>query len=176
MSAYGIVPSDLDVRLSPVDRVQLTDSVTAPTGVENTTITQSAIDNAEVKLHGYAGKYYAIPIVASGDATIAEAAALTALVKRMIIAIAAYDLMARKPEWLESQQSNYWAQLNKETLAWLQGLSDKARPVVLPGAFERAVQIATSGGAAVSSDSSLFGRSSGGYSDYCTSDTDPRAS
>jgi len=159
MNVYGIVPTDLNSRLSPQRRIELTDSETAPTGTENTATTQATIDSAVVRFHGAAGKYYAVPIAPRGDATIAEATDLTALVKRIVIAIAAYDLMALKPEWLNNgSEAGYWLALNSSNEKTLAGLASKDRGFVLPAALERAVPTSTSGGASMLSDTSLFSR------------------
>src|SRR6266849_1512216 len=115
MSAYSIVPADLDVRISPARRIELTDSETTPTGSENTGITQAAIDRAEARFHNAAGEYYIVPLIARTDAPALEATALSVTIKDAIVALAAYDLMSRKPEWLDrGEQSFYWKQLNKQ--------------------------------------------------------------
>ena len=159
MNAYGIVPTDLDLRISPQRRIDLTDSETAPTGSENTTVTQEVIDRAVTKFHAFAGRYYQLPITPRADADPEEIVLLPDLVKRTVVAIAAYDLMALKPEWLDrGEQQPYWAALNKETNAFLAGLSDRNRPVVLPAAEERLIPTETSGGALMTSDTSLFTR------------------
>ncbi len=150
MSAYGIVPSDLNARLSPQRRIELTDSETAPTGMEDTALTQATIDGAEVKFHQAAGIFYELPVVADPTCTTFEAAELPKIVRRVIIAIAAYDLMALKPELLEnSERALYWSALNKESLAFLDGLQAQARTKKLPGAAQRAVPNPSTGGATV---------------------------
>jgi hypothetical protein len=161
MSVYGIGPSDLDPRVSSETRIQLTDSVTAPAGVEDTAKTQEVIDNAEVKLHGAAAIYYQVPIAPRGDATIFEAAQLVALTKRMVVQIAAYDLMALKPTFLTSgEESKYWLALNKESSDWLDGLASSKRLTRLAAAQERTVATQFSVGAKAQSDPSMFGRCS----------------
>jgi hypothetical protein len=161
MSAYGIVPSDLDVRLSPQRRIDLTDSETAPTGTENVGITNAAITNAEALFHGAAGIYYVTPIVPSADATPAEALELVAIVKRMIVGITAYDLMSRKPEWLQqSNESTFWGTLFKANQAWLAGFTDPKRLTKLRAAQEVIIQEPTTGGARTLSDYSIFSRDS----------------
>jgi hypothetical protein len=152
MSSYGIVPTDLNRLLSPNRRIELTDSETAPTGAENTTLTQATIDNAEAKFHQAAGVYYAIPVAARSDATSFEVTELQKIVKRLIEDIAAYDLMALKPEFLEhSEQGFYWSQLNKANNRFLEGLQSPARSIKLPAAVQRDVPTVTTGGASTAS-------------------------
>jgi len=161
MSVYGIVPADLNTRLSPQRRIQLTDDETTPTGTENTTTTNGAIANAETVLHASAGIYYVTPLVATSDATAAEVSELAAMVKQMVVAIASYNLMALKPEWLQgSNENQYWFRLDKSNQAWLAGLSDPKRPTKLRAAQEVVIPTPTSGGAQVTSDMPTFTRCS----------------
>jgi hypothetical protein len=149
MSSYGVVPGDLDRLLSPNRRIELTDSETAPTGTENTAITQAAIDNAEVKFHQAAGVYYAIPIAARPDATSFEVTELQKMVKNIVEDIAAYDLVARKPENMENaiEGSGYWAGIDKKSQRFLEGLQSKDRSRKLPAAMQRTYATVTTGGA-----------------------------
>jgi hypothetical protein len=157
MSVYGIVPADLNPWLSSRRRIQLTDDELAPTGVENTAVTQATIDNAERKLHLAGGVYYQTPITPRSGATAAEIAELPLIVKDLVGRIASYDLMARKPEFLEqSERGLYWSQLNKANMSFLDGLQSPNRSRKIPAAAERAEPTTTTGGASVVALSSMF--------------------
>jgi phage gp36-like protein len=147
VSAYGITEADLVKRITVKLLAQLTDD-TAGASADLAVIAE-AITAAEAELHSYASVYYVVPI--------AEDSPDFAFVRKVAIDLAVWNLIVRRPGVMA--RSDLGESVNAQhdaTIAWLKGLSSRARTVQLVGSAERGQSVAPSGGAETISDPLQF--------------------
>lgn len=121
-SIYGITQADLETRIDLLRLIELTDDESSPTGAVGAAVLDIAIGRAELEFEGSAARLYALPV-----------APMPAHAREKLIDLAAYYVMARKPEQLspEGNQGNYWTRLRKELLTWLEDVG--TNPAALAG-------------------------------------------
>lgn len=161
MSDYGITANDLRERLTSKELAELTTG--SGSGSPDDAVIDAKVSSAEAEIHLAAGVYYATPIVATEDATSAEAAALLGGLREKVLDFAAYKLLQLRPQILNNgERSAYWSQLKKSIDAWIDAIStsNKNTRRALPAALERSVVVTLSGGADAQSDENVMNRCS----------------
>lgn len=147
VSAYGITVDDLANRITARLLAQLTDD-TAGTAVDVAVVAE-AVRAAEAELHSYASVYYVVPI--------AEGSPDFVIARKVAIDLAIWNLITRRPGVLaRSDLGEVMTTQHEATLAWLKGLSSRARTVQFVASPERGVPVAPSGGAEVIADPLVF--------------------
>jgi phage gp36-like protein len=146
LSAYGITTADMAARLTPRTLAAITDD-TAGRTIDEAIVTEKVLD-AEAIFHSYAGVYYVVPIASTSSAF--------RIAKKVIIDLAAWELLSRRPHAISGDVGEAERARNEATLSWLKGLSVRERRVQLTGSQERVNSTPPSGGATVIADDASF--------------------
>jgi len=148
VSVYAITSADLAARLTPRTLAAVTDDAAGRT-VDDALVAEKVLD-AEATFHSYAGVYYATPIAAPPENV--------RLAKRLVVDLAAWELLSRRPHVISGEVGEAERSRNDATLRWLRDLASRERRVQLVGSPERVADSANalSGGATVIADDEQF--------------------
>ena len=133
---YGFSTDDLRKRFSEHDLIDLT-AEEGSNVIDEEKITQ-AIKDGEDEFNLAASRYYVIPVAPLPDA-----------VRKKILDLISYQLVALKPAWLNDRaDGQFWMTLRKRLDKWLDGLKSENRLDVIPGAGEPSAPAVNRGGKA----------------------------
>jgi phage gp36-like protein len=145
-SVYQTTIEEMAARLTARTLAAVTDDVAGRTVDE--TLVAEKIRDAEALFHTYAGVYYLTPI--------AEPPENVRVAKKVVIDLAAWELLSRRPHAISGDVGETERTKNDATLSWLRGLAARDRRVQLTGSPERTITAPPSGGATVVADEPQF--------------------